>query len=41
MRGRIGFIGSGVVPSKKRDFKVPREILSNVKIPLVANAHPL
>ena len=39
--GRIGLFGSGVVSSEARDCKGLSEILPYVKIPLVANAHPL
>ena len=33
--------GSGAVPSEAKDCKGVSEILPYVKIPLVANAHPL
>jgi len=39
--GRVGLFGSHVVSIEARDCKGLSEILPLVKIPLVANAHPL
>ena len=38
---RIGLLESGIVPSETGDCEGLSEILPFVKIPLVANAHPL